>query len=123
MDFEDDWNAAHWKYVEFGEDGSGNIGRREHFKITNFQKTILEEDKSLFGQEIGRSEVMQESGEWNLSEELEAKAISQGGEAIVLQENFDGLDVAVRVQVFDPFLFTEELKNEDISYEIHLSRG
>ena len=58
-----------------------------------------------------------------MSDELKAKTISQGGEAIVLEENFDGLDVAVRVQVFDPFLFTEELKNEDVSFEIHCSKG
>ena len=124
MEFGEDFNARIWDNVRFEKDGSGNIdGWREDFTITKFQKTILKEDKSLFGQKIGRSEIKQESGEWNLSAQLKAKSILQGGEAIVLEENFDGLEVAVRVQVFDPFLFTEELKNEDISFEIHLSKG
>ena len=58
-----------------------------------------------------------------MSDELKGKMISQGGEAIVLEESFEGLKVAVRVQVFDPFLFTKNLQNEDISFEIHLSKG
>ena len=65
---------------------------------------------------------------------LEKRKISAGGEAIILNETFGNLDVAVRVQCFDPALFTEEfpaasntervIKNSDeLHFEIHLSEG
>ena len=131
MEFEYNEYAVWWDHVKFGKDwrrrSYGKILEKkkdlENFAVTDFQKTIFEEEKTLFGQKIRRSEIKQESGEWKMSTEFEANFISQGGEAIVLEESFDGLDVAVRVQVFDPFLFTKNLKREDISCEIHLSKG
>ena len=87
---------------------------------TSFQKTILEKNPQL-KRKIDRSELREEGGKWILEQFLEEKIISVGGEAIVLKEKFGELEVAVRVQVFDSALFTDN--NEEFEFDIHLSKG
>ena len=127
LNFNDDRYAGWWKFVKFDKEGCGTIFRKnrklEEFEQTEFQKVILENGPSFIDKEIGRWEIKEESGDWQLDDNLEKKVLSQGGEAIVLAENFDELETVVRVQVFDPFLFTEKFEEFGYIYEIHLSRG
>ena len=72
---------------------------------------------------IGRWEIKEESGEWNLPDEIKRTLISEGGEALVFAEKFGSLETAIRVQVFDPFLFTDGFGIDSFSWRIHLSKG
>ena len=102
-----DRRGARWKEVTF-EDGEGEIGSLEKWKVTKFQEKILERNPDLKGKKLEKSKLKREEGEWILDPTLEEKKISAGGEAIILNETFGNLDVAVRVQCFDPALFTEQ---------------
>ena len=119
-EFEKYWNA-NWEEIVF-ENGEGKFcvnGEEEKWAITAFQKTILEKNPSFKSRKIARSELKEETGEWILDQSF--KSISEGGEAIVLEEKFGELEVAVRVQAFDSGIFTK--KDEGLKFEIHLSRG
>jgi len=72
---------------------------------------------------IGRSEIKEENGNWKLSDELKIKVISEGGEAIVFSEKFGKTEMAVRVQVFDPFLFTRSQCSVKLQWITHLLSG
>jgi hypothetical protein len=56
-------------------------------------------------------------------EQLKEKIISEGGEAIVFCEKFRKSEFAIRVQNFDPFLFTEKFTANQIKWETHLISG
>ena len=110
-----------WTEVTF-KDGKGRVvrenGDSEEWTISCFERKIIEASPDLV-RKIDRSELKEETGEWKLDETL--KTISTGGEAIVLEEEIGGLEVAVRVQCFDPELFTRELDGYD--FEWNLSKG
>ena len=134
-EFGDDENAIHWRFCKF----VGNKGilfdenKREvtdlrgrhvgEFKATYFQKKILRENPSLKGIFIGRSEIKEEIGEWQLTNELSDKLINSGGEAIVFSETFGDVEMAVRVQVFVPFLFSKKFGADQIKWKTHLISG
>ncbi|CBY40980.1 unnamed protein product [Oikopleura dioica] len=69
---------------------------------------------------IERYEIKEESGEWKLDNQLKGKLISEGGEALVFSEKFGGHEMAVRVQIFDPILFTKKLGGDQIKLKTHL---
>ncbi|CBY15266.1 unnamed protein product [Oikopleura dioica] len=92
----------------------------KEFKATSVQKTILCRNPSLSDVFIGRSEIKEESGEWKLDNQLKRKLISEGGEALVFSEKFGGNEMAVRVQIFDPILFTKKLGADQIKFKTHL---
>ena len=85
------------------------------------QKQILLSEPTLMNKKIGRWEIEEELGEWDLPDEIKTKLISEGGEALVFEEQFGSLETAVRVQVFDPFLFTDRAGS--FSWRINLSKG
>ena len=89
--------------------------------MTEIQKQILLAEPALKNKKISRWEIKEELGEWDLPHEIETKRISGGGEAIVFEEQFGSLETAVRVQVFDPFLFTD--RSGSFSWRINLSKG
>ena len=126
-DFEDDNYASWWKHVRFGEENVEIIaytGRSlQEMKIPEFQKYLLKSDSSLKNQLIGRSEIKEENGEWQIPAELEAKLISQGGEALVFCEKFGNFETAVRIQIFDPFLFTNDFGLDSLTWKIHFEKG
>mgnify|MGYP003340822297 FL=1 len=106
-------------------DTGKNVGKRnlQKMKISEFQKMILKSDSSLKNQLIGRSEIKEENGEWQIPAELEAKLISQGGEALVFCEKFGNFETAVRIQIFDPFLFTKDFGLDSLTWKIHFEKG
>ena len=85
-----------WTKVTF-ENGKGKVtdedGYSEEFEISKFERRILDQNQDLENQEIKKSALKEENGEWNLDGSL--KEISRGGEAVVLEKTIAGLKVAV----------------------------
>jgi len=77
----------------------------------------------LSGHFIERSEIKEESGNWKLENELKGELISEGGEAVVLSQKFGKDEMAVRIQIFDPFLFTKKFCANLIKWKTHLISG
>ena len=125
--FRNDANAFYWQYCGFvGDKGmifNRNKRQIEDFEMTEVQKKILALEPNLLNQYISRWKIQEESGEWILPNELEQNLISEGGEALVFSEKFGNLETAVRVQVFDPFLFTNGFGVNSFSWRINLSEG
>ena len=150
MDFKNKDNGFHWKYLQYLKDfprlvrwldffGFGQrYGRElvcvrdrskrelEEIEINDFMKMILDENQSLLEEArnepfISRWQIKPEDGQWKKNGHLDI--ITTGGEAIVINEKIESYDTAVRVQVFDPFLFTEKLKQENITWQIHVAKG
>ncbi|CBY34125.1 unnamed protein product [Oikopleura dioica] len=127
MQFEEDWYAAAWNYVQFGEE-NGEIFDKwneslQNLNITEFQKQILKSNSSLKNQLVGHSEIKEEKGEWNIPAELKTKIISEGGEALVFSEKFGIYEIAVRIQIFDPFLFTENFGLDLLTWKINFEKA
>ena len=126
-EFSDDDNATYWQYCEFGAIKATIYhqfkGKLEDFEMTAIQKEILAAEPALRNNLISRWEIKEERGEWELPDEIKGKLISEGGEALVISELFGNLEAAVRVQVFDPFLFTDGFAADSFSWRIHLSKG
>jgi hypothetical protein len=126
-EFDDYDNAALWRFCKF--DGNKGIifdkdkEQKEEFEATSFQKKILRENPDLLNVLIGRSEIKEENGKWQLLDGLKEKIISEGGEAIIFSEKFGDREFAVRVQVFDPFLLTDEYAVNQIRWRTHLISG
>ena len=95
--------------------------KKEDFEMTAIQKEILAAEPALRNNLISRWEIKEESGEWELPDEIKGKLISEGGEALVISELFGNLEAAVRVQAFDPFLFTDGFGADSFSWRINLS--
>ena len=113
---------AEWTEVVF-ENREGKVTTKydqsEEFKISEFERKILDLEQNLKARKINKSELKEEKGEWQLDTTI--KEISSGGEAVVLEEIIAGQKVAVRVQCFDSALFTGDM--EEYEYEWHLSNG
>ena len=111
-----------WTEVTF-EDGKGEVTREdgysEEFEISEFERKILDKNQNPKITKLEKSALTQENGEWTLDCSL--KEISQGGEAVVLKETIEKLEVAVRVACFDSALFVGNM--DDCSFEWHLSKG
>ncbi|CBY12806.1 unnamed protein product [Oikopleura dioica] len=126
MQFERDVYAAWWKYVQFGEEKVEIIAydndSLQKIKITEFQKQLLKSNASLKNQLIGHSEIKEEKGEWQIPAELKTKIISEGGEALVFSEKFGFFETAVRVQIFDPFLFTNNFGLDLLTWKINFEK-
>ena len=128
MNFKDDsryWNAAIWQFVRFGENEAEILRKYkrgfEKLKLTEFQKMILKSNRELKNEMMSRSEINEENGKWHFSDDFEI--ISEGGEALVLKEKFGDFETAVRLQIFDSFLFTENFGFDSISFKIHFQKG
>ncbi|CBY39015.1 unnamed protein product, partial [Oikopleura dioica] len=123
-EFEADSTAVHWQFCKFvGKNGiifDRNKIQLKKFKATSFQKRILRQNPTLKNDFIGRSEIKEENGIWNLKNELKEKLLSEGGEAIVLNQKFGENLMAVRIAVFDPFLFTKQFCAGQIKWRAHL---
>ena len=119
--------AERWRFCKFdGNRGiifDGHKDELEEFEATSFQKKILRENPNLLNVLIGRSDINEENGKWQLLNGLKEKMISEGGEAIVFSEKFGEVEFAVRVQIFDPFLFTEKFRENQIKWRTHLLSG
>ena len=127
MEFEDHWQFIYWKYVFFAN-GKAKIfdkhkNLREKVEITEFQRKILTENPELENRILSRSEIKQETGKWELPNEQKSKILSQGGEASVFSETFGDLETAVRLQIFDPLLFTEGFGLGSITWKIYFEKG
>ena len=126
-EFGDDDNAEYWRFCKFdGTNGTifdKDKDKLENFKLTSFQKRILRKNPDLKNVFLGRFEINEENGEWNLNDELERKIISEGGEALIFSQKFGNYEVAVRIQVFDSFLFTPKLGVDKIKWKTHLISG
>jgi hypothetical protein len=120
-EFENEY-MAEWTEVIF-ENRKGKVkyegGDYEEFEIFELERKILDQNQNLRNQELKKSALKEENGEWNLDCSL--KEIASGGEAVVLEETIAGLNVAVRVACFDSALFTEDMN--DCSFQWHLSKG
>lgn len=135
VSFKNHENAYFWKYVKFEKTGIRGLWKKkgkifnkkkknlEEFELTGFQEILLKNQPSLNNIFIGRSEIKEETGIWQLSEDFDKNIISKGGEAIVLREKFGDLEFAVRVHVFDPFLFSEKFEKNSLTFKIHFSKG
>jgi hypothetical protein len=126
MTFENNIYAVFGQYARFGED-EGEIFYKtrslQKIQLTEFQKMILNSNPNLKNEIISRSEIREESGEWDLPAALQSKIISDGGEALVFSEEFGNLKTAVRLQIFDPFLFTKNFGLDSLSWKIHFEKG
>ena len=122
-----DSDAVYWEYVQFGENVAEifrkNNDSLEKIKLTEFQKIILKSDPSLKNQLLGRSELKPETGNWEISADLEKRKISEGGEAIVFYDYFGDEKAVVRVHIFDPFLFAKNFGLDSLSWKIHFETG
>ena len=118
---------ANWRFCKF--DGNEGIlfdqdrKQLEEFEATSFQKKILRKNQDLVNIFISRSEIKEENGKWQLLDGLKEKIISEGGEAIVFCEKFGESEYAVRVQIFDPFLFTTMFAVNLMKWKTHLISG
>ncbi|CBY13855.1 unnamed protein product [Oikopleura dioica] len=123
-EFEDDSNAADWRFCKFvGKNGIiFNEDKRQiqKFKATSFQKRILRRNPNLSDIFIGRSEIKEENGIWNFKNELKDELLSERGEAIVFSQKFGENLMAVRIAVFDPFLFTKQFGAGQIKWRTNL---
>ena len=72
---------------------------------------------------IGRFEIKEESGEWKFGNELKRKLLSEGGEAIVLKWIFGRVEMAVRIHLFDAYLFTDKFAASELKCKTHLISG
>ena len=121
------WYAIQWQFCKFV--GKTLIifddERRElrQFKITSFQRKILRRNPTLENVFLCRSEIKEENGFWKLNDELERKKISEGGEALILLEKFGNLEAAVRIHIFDAFLFTTNIGPNELKWKTHLISG
>jgi len=119
------WNAENWRFCKFV--GKNRIifddDKEEKFKITSFQKKILRRNPSLKNVFLGRSEIKEETGFWKLNAELKNNIISEGGEAVILLEKFGNLEAAVRIHVFDAFLFTTNFGANQLKWKTNLISG
>ena len=91
-------------------------------RLNDKQKKILEEIPEYKWWWIDHSTLDAEKGKWIFESTIAQEIISDGGEAIVIKQKFDELEVAVRVQAFDPFLFTKE-KDDNYKFEYYFSCG
>ena len=73
--------------------------------MTPYQKAILKKCPELEDKLHLYADLKEETGTWSYDEST--KILAEGGEAIVYSEKFDDLETAVRIQPFDPYLFTE----------------
>ena len=121
-EFEDEENAVDWRFCKFDENKGFLFDQDkvllEEFPSTFFQKKLLPGLENIF---IGRSEIREENGQWKLEDELKGKLINSGGEAVVFSEEFGETEMAVRVQIFDPFFLTK--KFGDLKWKTHLISG
>ena len=126
-EFRNYYNAVGWRFCKF----IGKIGiifndekkELEKFKLTSFQKKILRRNPSLKNVFLGRSEIKEETGFWKLNAELKNNIISEGGEAVILLEKFGNLEAAVRIHVFDAFLFTTNFGANELKWKTNLISG
>ena len=72
---------------------------------------------------LGRSEIKEETGFWKLNDELKNKIISEGGEAVIFLEKFGNLEAAVRIHLFDAFLFTTNFGANELKWKSNLISG
>ena len=126
-EFGDNFIAKEWRFCKFvGKNGiifDDNKKEIEKFKLTSFQKKILRQNPSLKNVFLGRSEIKEETGFWKLNDELKNKIISEGGEAIIFLEKFGNLKAAVRIHIFDAFLFTSNFGAKKIKWKTNLFSG
>jgi len=125
-DFTIDEYAQYWREVTFGN-GKCRVHAKNllvnESELTVLQARTLKSNTHLHGKLIQKAEMRAERGSWCLSANLASKVISEGGEALVLSQTIAGYDIAVRVQAFDPFLFTDKEKLKNLTTAIHLSSG
>lgn len=125
MKFDDDHIAATWKDIVFNNRKVVLYDRKgkslETLDMTYFQREIIKKNPDLLNQKLSRYDIKEEYGKWELPQEVKSKLISSGGEAIILAEKFGDLEVAVRVHVFDPFLFTDADTLQQA--KIHFAKG
>ena len=123
--FENDINAVFWRFVKFDENHATIYNGKKEFleetRLNGFQKMLLKSNTSLKNEFLGRSEIQVETGEWNIEPNIEI--LSEGGEALVLSIIFGADEAAVRIQVFDPMLFTEKLRLDSCTWKIHFENG
>jgi hypothetical protein len=125
MEFEDHRQFIYWDYVRFRyhevEIFDKHKKSRQKVKMTEFQRKILRENPELENEMLSRSDIRKETGEWTIPSELDI--ISLGGEALVFSENFGDSETAVRLQIFDPLLFTENFGLRSITWKTHFRKG
>jgi len=127
MQFKNDDFAAVWTHVQFGEENVEIFNKYKEslqkLKLTEFQKQLLKSNAALKNQLIGHSEIKEENGEWNIPADLKNKIVSEGGEALVFSEKFGIFETAVRIQIFDPFLFTNNFGLDLLTWKISFEKG
>jgi len=126
-EFGNDETAVKWRFCKFvGKNGiifDDKKYKLEKFKITSFQKKILRRNPSFKNVFFGRSEIKEENGFWKLNNELKNKIISEGGEALIFLEKFGNLEAAVRIHLFDAFLFTTNFGANELKWKTNLISG
>ncbi|CBY40201.1 unnamed protein product [Oikopleura dioica] len=124
QEFSLDRYARDWRFCKFvGKEGIIFDEYKEgfeKFKLTSFQKKILRRNPSLENVFLGRSEIKEETGFWKLNDELKNKIISEGGEAVIFLEKFGNLKAAVRIQIFDAFLFSTNFGENELKWKTNL---
>ena len=126
MQFEDDWHAVNWQFVRFDKDEAEIFWEDKSLQkiiLTEFQKDILNSDHKLKGIRLSRSEIKEENGIWEIPADLRTRIISEGGEALVFSNNFRNIETAVRLQIFDAFVFTNDFGLDSLSWKIHFQKG
>ena len=124
MSFNNKANAAIWDSFTF-ENGHCNIyienTKIEKLLISDYQSSILEENAQLLNLRIKRKDLQRENSKWSPESQdfLDRHAASHGfstktyygGEAMVFYSKIEERKLAIRVQCFDPWLFTSKMRN------------
>ena len=120
--------AASWQYVRFEENEAEILDKDktplQKIKITEFQRMILGSDNSFINAEIDRRDLKAETGKWKIPDDLnKPDEMSEGGEALVLTQKFEDFPTAVRVHIFDPYLFTSQFAFDNVTSKAHFEKG
>ena len=119
--------ALEWQFCKF--DGKNGIIldaakiEIDNFKITSFQKKILRQNPKIENVFLDRNKIKEETGFWKLNDELKNKKKFEGGEAVIFFKKFGNLEAAVRVHIFDSFLFTTSFGANELKWKTNLISG
>jgi hypothetical protein len=95
-----------------------DVNPESKWPATFLQKKILENHYDCRDTFIQRSDLKEETGTWQNDASLEI--VSRGGEAIIFIDEIEDVKFVARVQVFDPFVFTND---DELIYDVFYSKG
>ena len=128
--FQNDLFALSWKHFKFENDSEKSKGAivegqrkkiGDRMKATYFQKRIVRRNSHLRNISISKNDIEDETEGWQPNDQLQE--IYTGGEAAIFNIKYENCEMAVRVHVFDPYLFLENSGTCQYKTKTHLFSG